>query len=41
MKPKNNTNPSDYITGTTQRSTKVNDLGSNKFAFAVGAYMGF
>lgn len=40
LKSKNNTNPSDYITGTIQRCTKVNDLESNNFSSAAGAYAG-
>lgn len=40
LKSKNNTNPSDYVTGTIRGSTKVNDLESNNFSFAAGASLG-
>lgn len=40
LKSKNNTNPSDYVTGTIQGSTEVNDLESNNLSFAAGAYVG-
>lgn len=40
LKSKNNINPSDYVTGTIQGSTEVNDLESNNLSFAAGAYVG-
>lgn len=37
---KNNPNPSDYVSGSTQGSSKVSDLESNNFSSAVGASTG-
>lgn len=37
LESKNNTNPADYVTGTIQGSTRVNDFASNNFSFAAGA----